>query len=129
MCADSDLLPGFSPLTSDHTTRTDMTITYFDDSELPTRAPSRTDSVTKKQDPNVAEQDVAQSSEKLKTGAPSIDGRTLNDPDLLLKEEREATRTAIHEPTGKEDDFPDGGLRAWLVVFGVSSISRRVPPI
>ena len=29
---------------------------------------------------------------------------------------------AITQPgTSPEDDFPDGGLRAWTVVFGVSS--------
>ncbi|KAF7966769.1 hypothetical protein HWV62_37063 [Athelia sp. TMB] len=34
-----------------------------------------------------------------------------------LKAEREATRAAIQEPTGV-DDYPDGGLRAWIIVFG-----------
>lgn len=50
----------------------------------------------------------------------SLDGRTLNDPEHLLKEEREATCAAVQEPEVKSDDFPDGGLRAWLIVFGVS---------
>ncbi len=35
----------------------------------------------------------------------------------------EATRAAIHEPEDDEklplDDYPDGGLRAWLVLMGV----------
>ena len=31
---------------------------------------------------------------------------------------------AITQPeTSPEDDFPDGGLRAWIIVFGVSSVS------
>ncbi|KAI5124365.1 hypothetical protein M0805_008969 [Coniferiporia weirii] len=55
----------------------------------------------------------------LKSRRGSVDERTLNDPENLLREEREATRAAIHEPQlGKVEDFPDGGLRAWLVVFG-----------
>ncbi|KZP29024.1 MFS general substrate transporter [Athelia psychrophila] len=37
-----------------------------------------------------------------------------------LKVEREATRAAITQPSA-DDDFPDGGWRAWLVVFGTMS--------
>ncbi|THH11858.1 hypothetical protein EW145_g378 [Phellinidium pouzarii] len=49
----------------------------------------------------------------------SADEWTLNNHANLLKEEREATRAAIQEPeVGKEEDFPDGGLRAWLVILG-----------
>lgn len=44
------------------------------------------------------------------------------DDDSDLEKEREATRAAIQEPNGAVDDFPDGGWRAWLVVFGVSSL-------
>ena len=55
-----------------------------------------------------------------KSRAGSIDEKTLNDPDSFLREEREAVNAAIHEPGRGKDDFPDGGLRAWLVVFGVS---------
>ncbi len=48
---------------------------------------------------------------------------TLVEPKDLLKAEREATRAAIHEPEDDEklplDDYPDGGLRAWLVLMGV----------
>lgn len=51
----------------------------------------------------------------------SLDDRTLNDPEQLVREEREATRAAIQEPEGKDEDFPDGGFRAWLVVLGVST--------
>ncbi|KAH8117270.1 MFS general substrate transporter [Phellopilus nigrolimitatus] len=50
--------------------------------------------------------------------AASIDGRTLNDPEHLVRGEREATRAAIQEPECKDDEFPDGGLRAWLVILG-----------
>lgn len=40
-----------------------------------------------------------------------------------LKAEHAATKAAITQPETytAEDDFPDGGLRAWIVVFGVSS--------
>lgn len=65
------------------------------------------------------EKDDAADRSALKGRAKSIDENTLNDPESLIKEEREATRAAIQEPEGKDDDFPDGGLRAWLVVFGV----------
>lgn len=44
------------------------------------------------------------------------------DGDSDLKNEREATRAAIQEPNGAVGDFPDGGWRAWLVVFGVSAL-------
>ena len=60
------------------------------------------------------------SGEKLKSRAGSVDERTLNDPNFLLKEERDATRAAITNPDEKTDDFPDGGVRAWLCVLGVS---------
>lgn len=56
----------------------------------------------------------------IKSSSVSIDEKTLNDPDSLLRNEREALNSAIHEPDTGKDDFPDGGLRAWLVVFGVS---------
>ncbi|KAL5490237.1 hypothetical protein ACEPAI_5070 [Sanghuangporus weigelae] len=58
----------------------------------------------------------------------SSDEQTLNDPEQLVREEREATRAAIQEPEGKNEDFPDGGLRAWLVVLGATctTMSRRV---
>ena len=103
-----------------------MTITNIDEEHS---RPSSTDLDKKKQPLMAAEVSTKPladssnpSSEKLKAGAPSSDGRTLSDPDALLKEEREATRAAIHDPdpNGKDEDFPDGGLRAWLVVFGVS---------
>lgn len=51
----------------------------------------------------------------------SVDEKTLNDPDSLVREEREALNAAIHEPNAGKDDFPDGGLQAWMVVFGVSA--------
>ena len=57
---------------------------------------------------------------KTKSKAGSVDERTLNDPNHLLQEEREATNAAITSPDEKTDDFPDGGLRAWLCVLGVS---------
>lgn len=50
----------------------------------------------------------------------SAEEKTLNGPEFL-QEEREAARAPIHEPASKiTDEFPDGGLRAWMVVFGVS---------
>ncbi|PAV23574.1 MFS general substrate transporter [Pyrrhoderma noxium] len=55
---------------------------------------------------------------KTKSRAGSVDERTLNDPNHLLQEEREATNAAITSPDEKTDDFPDGGLRAWLCVLG-----------
>lgn len=47
-------------------------------------------------------------------------GEDLEDQDL--KAERETTRAPIHEPESPDDEYPDGGMRAWLVVFGVRSV-------
>ena len=38
----------------------------------------------------------------------------------ILEEERENPRAAITSPIDPYGDYPDGGLRAWLVVLGVS---------
>ena len=52
----------------------------------------------------------------------SIDGHTLHERDEIIKEEREATQAAIHDPEAKDDDFPGdrGTLRSWLLIAGVS---------
>ena len=55
--------------------------------------------------------------------SPASKESTLVEPKDLLEAEREATRAAIHDPEDAEkspfDDFPDGGLRAWLCLMGV----------
>lgn len=56
---------------------------------------------------------------------PEVDDtrRSVSKESTLVEPEREATRAAIHEPEDDEklplDDYPDGGLRAWLVLMGV----------
>ena len=52
----------------------------------------------------------------------SVDEQTLHEQDEIIKEEREATQTAIHDPESKDDDFPGdrGTLRTWLLIVGVS---------
>ena len=53
--------------------------------------------------------------------APSCEDRTIQEGNINddLKIEQGITQPE----TPPEDDFPDGGLRAWTVVFGVSSVS------
>ena len=53
--------------------------------------------------------------------SPSVTICIKDDPESLLKSERDATRAAIEEPDLNEDDYPDGGLRAWFVLLGVCS--------
>lgn len=43
-----------------------------------------------------------------------------------IKLERVANETAMVQ---HNDDFPDGGLRAWLVVFGVSTFSQLLQTV
>jgi hypothetical protein len=60
----------------------------------------------------------------------SYDDSTLADHDTLPSEEKVDPNdtpaiTTVDAPT---DDFPDGGFRAWLVVFGVSKLlSLSIP--
>ncbi|EJD05764.1 MFS general substrate transporter [Fomitiporia mediterranea MF3/22] len=68
--------------------------------------------------PRIDDSSDGKDSDPTRTRAKSIDEKTLNDPESLVREEREATRAAIQEPEGKDDVFPDGGLRAWLVILG-----------
>lgn len=49
-----------------------------------------------------------------------------SEPEDVLEEEREANGTAIHEPDACDDGYPDGGLRAWLIVFGVRAGQHRL---
>lgn len=69
------------------------------------------------------------------------------DPQLASADRADDEKTILADPLGKEtqdieagttppspepvpahsdDDFPDGGLKAWSVVIGVSSMSRRL---
>jgi hypothetical protein len=43
------------------------------------------------------------------------------DVDVVSKKEQSLEDT-VTSPAEPLDDFPEGGLRAWLVVFGVSAI-------
>lgn len=43
-----------------------------------------------------------------------------------MKAEHMATKAPISQPGPSEDEFPDGGLRAWLVVFGVSTTTKML---
>lgn len=47
---------------------------------------------------------------------------TCHSCNVASKKEQFLEDTVI-PPVDPLDDFPDGGLRAWLVVFGVSSLS------
>jgi hypothetical protein len=48
-----------------------------------------------------------------------------NDSDILEKARRLSSQERVILPKATHEDFPDGGLTAWLVVFGVSELEAR----
>lgn len=52
-------------------------------------------------------------------GPPSPTSIYKGDPEDLVKSESEATSGAIDKLDSRDDEYPDGGARAWLVLFGV----------
>ncbi len=60
-----------------------------------------------------------------RTRTRSIDEKTIDEPPAG-KPKVEEDNGLVKPPTGFEGDFPDGGLRAWLVVGGVSPMFSKL---
>jgi hypothetical protein len=50
----------------------------------------------------------------------------VGDPDAMFEREKEGLEAAPPPGPGADADFPDGGLRAWLVVVGVSTARNLI---